>query len=299
MTPDLQKKNHLVAYIVLIFAEIFWGISFVWTKELLNDGFDVVLILTVRLIISALILLGFATLTKQIEPIRKSDYKLFFLLAFFEPFLYFLSENYGLKFVDASYAAILIAIIPVIVPFGLRIFYKERITPMVLIGVTISIIGVAIISISNGLQGNFSLIGLILLMVSVLSAVGYNIVLYKLLSYKPITIIIWQNIISAVLYIPILLSMQSVESILGMNWSVKAIFYMSMLAILCSSLAFMAFSFAAKRIQIAKASAFTNLIPIFTIIFALMIGQETITLAKAIGMIIVIAGVFASQIRKK
>lgn len=294
-----SSSNNFVAYAVLVMAQIFWGISFVWTKELLNSGFDVVFIVVVRLVISFTLLLIFAFLTKQIEPIRRKDYKVFFLLAFFEPFLYFLAENYGLKHVDASYAAIIIAVIPVIVPFGMWAVYRQKVNPTLLVGVAVSVLGVVIISVGNGLQGNFSMLGLGLLMLAVLSAVGYNIVLYKLLDYKPVTIVLMQNFISAMLYMPILFAMQTKESVLAMNWSVQAVMALLMLAILCSSLAFMALSYAAKRIQIARASVFANLIPVFTIIFALMMGQETLTWTKAIGTIVVIGGVLISQVKRK
>lgn len=118
----MKDKKIFKAYIALILAQIFWGISFVWTKELLNHNFNVVFVITVRLLISFALLLAIAMATKQLEKIRREDYGKFFLLAFFEPFLYFIGENYGLKLVDASYAAIFIAIIPIIVPFGLFFF---------------------------------------------------------------------------------------------------------------------------------------------------------------------------------
>ena len=102
-----MKNNKIAkAYIALILAQIFWGISFVWTKELLNNEFNVVFVITVRLLISFALLLAIAFITRQIESIKKDDRKWFFLLAFFEPFLYFIGENYGLKLVDASYAAV-------------------------------------------------------------------------------------------------------------------------------------------------------------------------------------------------
>ena len=151
----MKDKKIFKAYIALILAQIFWGISFVWTKELLNHNFNVVFVITVRLLISFALLLAIAMATKQLEKIRREDYGKFFLLAFFEPFLYFIGENYGLKLVDASYAAIFIAIIPIIVPFGLFFFYKKKISWTVLLGVFVSIVGIAIISLGffgSGLQ---------------------------------------------------------------------------------------------------------------------------------------------------
>ncbi len=283
-----------MAYIALILAQIFWGISFVWTKELLNNDFNVVFVITVRLLISFALLFAIAIITKQLEQIKKDDRKWFFLLAFFEPFLYFIGENYGLKLVDASYAAIFIAIIPVIVPFGLFLFYRQSLSWTNLLGVGISIVGVSILSFGNSIAGTFSIAGVLLLLLAVFSAVGYNLILFKLYNYKPITIIIYQNIIAAVLYLPLFLFIDKAE-LDAMRWTPNTVLALVMLAVFCSSIAFMGYSYAVKTISIAKASVFANAIPVITIVFAFIIGQETLTFNKIMGMVIVISGLVVSQ----
>ena len=99
---EVKNKRTVYAYIALVLAQIFWGISFVWTKELLNHNFNVIFVVVVRLLISFALLWSISRLTGQVERIARKDYGRFFLLAFFEPFLYFIGENYGLMFVDAS-----------------------------------------------------------------------------------------------------------------------------------------------------------------------------------------------------
>ncbi|MDO4726631.1 MAG: DMT family transporter [Porphyromonadaceae bacterium] len=294
-----MKNNKIAkAYIALILAQIFWGISFVWTKELLNNEFNVVFVITVRLLISFALLLAIAFITGQIESIKKDDRKWFFLLAFFEPFLYFIGENYGLKLVDASYAAVFIAIIPVIVPFGLFFLYRQRLSWTNLLGVGISIVGVAILSFGNSIAGTFSIAGVLLLLLAVFSAVGYNLILFKLFHYKPITIIIYQNIIAAVLYLPLFLFINTAE-LTAMRWTPNTVLALVMLAVFCSSIAFMGYSYAVKTIPIAKASVFANAIPVITIVFAVIIGQETLTISKVVGITIVISGLLISQMISK
>lgn len=294
-----MKNNKIAkAYIALILAQIFWGISFVWTKELLNNEFNVVFVITVRLLISFALLLAIAFITRQIESIKKDDRKWFFLLAFFEPFLYFIGENYGLKLVDASYAAVFIAIIPVIVPFGLFFLYRQRLSWTNLLGVGISIVGVAILSFGNSIAGTFSIAGVLLLLLAVFSAVGYNLILFKLFHYKPITIIIYQNIIAAVLYLPLFLFINTAE-LTAMRWTPNTVLALVMLAVFCSSIAFMGYSYAVKTIPIAKASVFANAIPVITIVFAVIIGQETLTISKVVGITIVISGLLISQMISK
>jgi drug/metabolite transporter (DMT)-like permease len=290
----VKKHQNLYAYIALVAAVIFWGISFVWTKELLNNNFHVIFIVTTRLIISFSLLAIIFKITNGLEKIQRQDLPKFLLLAFFEPFLYFIGENYGLNYVDASFAAIFIAIIPIVIPFGLYFFYREKLKWSIIVGVLISIIGIAIMSMSNGLSFDLSLKGVLLLLLAVFSAVGYNIVLYKLLKYSPVTITVYQNLISFFYYLPLFFIIDSNE-LFAMNWNFHTIFCFVMLSVFCSSIAFMGYSFAAQRITISKASVFTNAIPVITIIFAVIIGQETISFAKVLGMIVVISGVLLSQ----
>jgi drug/metabolite transporter (DMT)-like permease len=281
-----------------VLAEIFWGISFVWTKELLNHNFNVIFIVTTRLLMSFVLLWTLAIITKQTEKIAKNDCLKFFLLAFCEPFLYFIGENYGLKYVDASFAAIFIAIIPIVVPFGMFVFYREKLKWNILLGVLISIVGIAILSLGKQLSGNFNFEGVLLLLLAVFSAVGYNIVLFKLLHYKPITITIYQNIIASFLYLPLFFFIEKSE-LTAMIWNFRTILSLVMLAFFCSSIAFMGYSYAAKKIGIAKTNVFTNAIPVITIAFAVLLGQETLSLHKILGMLLVISGVIISQIIKK
>jgi drug/metabolite transporter (DMT)-like permease len=290
----VKKYQNLYAYIALVAAVIFWGISFVWTKELLNNNFHVIFIVTTRLIISFSLLAVIFKIIGGLEKIQRQDLPKFLLLAFFEPFLYFIGESYGLNYVDASFAAIFIAIIPIVIPFGLYFFYREKLKWSIIVGVLISIVGIAIMSMGNGFSFELSLRGVLLLLLAVFSAVGYNIVLYKLLKYSPVTITVYQNLISFFYYLPLFFIIDSNE-LFAMKWNFHTVFCFVMLSIFCSSIAFMGYSFAAQRITISKASVFTNAIPVITIIFAVIIGQETISFTKVSGMIVVISGVFLSQ----
>ena len=82
MMVEVKNKRTVYAYIALVLAQIFWGISFVWTKELLNHNFNVIFVVVVRLLISFALLWCISRLTGQVERIARKDYGRFFLLAF-------------------------------------------------------------------------------------------------------------------------------------------------------------------------------------------------------------------------
>jgi drug/metabolite transporter (DMT)-like permease len=68
-----------------------------------------------------------------------------------------------------------------------------------------------------------------------------------------------------------------------------------LLAIFCSAGAFMLYSYSAKILSVIKVSIFTNAIPIVTIIVAIILGQETFSISKILGIVIVVVGLLLSQ----
>jgi drug/metabolite transporter (DMT)-like permease len=71
------------------------------------------------------------------------------------------------------------------------------------------------------------------------------------------------------------------------------------LAILCSCGAFILFAYSVSRMGITKANVFSNCIPVFTAIFSFMLIGEKLTIQNVIGMVIVLGGLFMSQINHK
>ena len=87
-----SAKNNALGYIAILFAMTFWGMSFVWIKQLLNNNFPVFTIVFIRLVLASAVFFTLLKLGKKLQRIERADYKDFLLLAFFEPFLYFIGD---------------------------------------------------------------------------------------------------------------------------------------------------------------------------------------------------------------
>lgn len=291
--------KNLKAYIPIFFSMLFWGMSFIWTKDLLNAGFTPIIIITLRLVIAAVLLYVIFKTAGKLDKIDKKDYKLFMALAFFEPFLYFFGENWGLQYLDPSIGSIIISTIPVFVPFGLYFFHKEALHWQLIIGVFLTIIGLFIISVSPNTDFSVSSKGIALMFLAVFSAVGYSVVLYKVIKkYEAITITTAQNIIGSIYYLPLFFIFE-MKTLKTLTFNLSTLYPLFALAILCSSIAFICYSYSAKRLTIPKTSVFTNAVPIVTILFAVILGKEDLSVNKVVGIIVVLLGVFLSQINFK
>ena len=295
-----MKKS--IVYLLLAFAAIAWGISFIMTKELFvsEEHITVLIILTFRLLLASAITIPFLLIVRKLEPIRKGDLKWFLILAFLEPFIYSICETNGVRLVSGSMSSIIVATIPLFVPFGIAAVYKEKIRGITLIGIIMSLIGLSIMLLFGG-ENNLDMnpAGIAWLFGAVFIAVLFTIILVKLVGrYKPFTITAYQNLFGCLYFIPLMLFLDG-RSLPLLSYSPKMILLLVILGVFCSTLAYICYNIGVERLGATAACIFTNAIPIFSLIAAILIGQETLTWTKPIGIIIVITGVIIAQIPQK
>ena len=284
-------------YLALVFSMIFWSFSFVWFK-IANRDYDPIAIVFIRLCMAIVFLSSFLWITGKFKKVKKEDRKYFFLLALFEPFLYFLGESFGLTYVSSTVGSVIISTIPVFAVIFAWVIYRERLRLINYLGVILSFAGVIIFITNN--TGNIEMNprGLALMFLAVVSAVGYNMVLHRLAhEYDPVTIVNIQNIIGAVLFLPLFLIFD-LRDLLATGFVAESFGSIILLAVFASCGAFVLFAYSVRHLGISRANIFSNLIPVFTAIFAFFIVGDRLTVRNGVGMAVVIAGLFLSQAGK-
>lgn len=294
------------AYILLILSSVFWGISFIMTKELFltESNLTVTILITLRLAVATAVFIPILAFTHRLQPLRKAptgrmrllrgDLKWFLLLALAEPFLYNLCETSGVQLVSGSLSSVIVATIPLFVPFGMAAVYRERLRLPMLVGIALSVIGVGIMLV-GGEPVKGQIRGLAFLAGAVVIAVIYTLILVKIVDhYHPAVITAYQNLIGLVYYLPLMLLVDA-SHIPFLSFSPKMLGLILALGVLCSTLAYIFYNYGVRRLGASAACIFNNTIPIFSMIAAIAIGQESFNWAKFIGMCIVIGGVIISQ----
>lgn len=282
-----------------------WGASFIMTKELFvtEEHITVFIILTFRLLLATAVTIPVLLLLHKLEPIRKGDIWWFLLLAFCEPFVYCLCETNGVRLVSGSMASIVVATIPLFVPFGMAAVYHERIRPLTLVGIVLSLIGLAVMTFaSSGAPDgapeeafDFQLPGLAWLFGAVLTAVVFTVVLVKLVGrYKPFTITAYQNLFGCLYFLPLMFLVDGANLPL-LSYSPKMWLLLLVLGVFCSTLAYVFYNIGVEHLGASAACIFTNAIPVFSLVAALLIGQETFSWSKPIGIAFVLTGVVIAQ----
>lgn len=293
-----MKNRSYIVHLAGVIAMVFWGMSFVWSTQVyqnLNPTATIFLRLVVATIFFTAILFTF----RLNEKVKKEHLGLFALAAMFEPFLYFIFEGYGLKNTSPVIGSAIIAMIPLVTPIAARIFLKERLTPMNIVGFIVSFVGVIVMLLNKDLEFTASPKGILFLSGAVLVAVGYSIALIKLTKlYKPLTITWVQNIIGMLYFAPMVLIMERFEPSNFANVG-GYIVPLVCLGVFCSAVAYALWAFAFSILGASRANVYSNLIPVFTAIFSYLLAIEEMTAFKIIGILVVVIGLVLSQLKTK
>jgi Permeases of the drug/metabolite transporter (DMT) superfamily len=288
-------NKQVKTYVAVVLAMIFWAFSFIWFK-VANKTFHPITIVFIRLMFSVILLTIFLIVTKNYMKIKKTDRKLFLMLALFEPFFYFLGESFGLTYVSATVCSVLISTIPVFATIGAWLIFKEKLKAINYAGIILSFVGVLVFILNRDGSISFNIKGLGFIILAVLSAVGYNLTLSRLVgTYTPVYIVNVQNLIGAILFLPLFL-------IFDFNHFISTPFTFEMfkpileLSIFASCGAFILFAWSVRNIGITKANVFSNCIPVFTALFSFILMGDKLTAQNVAGMAIILAGLFMSQI---
>lgn len=285
-------------YLGTLAAMFFWGISFVWTK-IVFEYYGPFTTLLLRLLVSSALLTIYARISGKAEKVNRKDWPFFFLLAFLQPFCYFIGESFGLLLVSPTLASIMIALIPVVSPVFAWLFYSERLTVINISGLAISFAGVALFTTTGSSGLNASPNGLLLLFFAVVSAVGYSLVVKNLSHrYRPLTIVRTQNMIGGLYFLPFMAAFEWRASFAATP-PAMVIADLVMLAVFGSSLAFILVTVSIRELGIGKTNVFANIIPIITAITAWLLLGEGFSERKILGMAVVITGILLSQYRRK
>jgi len=277
---------------------LFWGFSFIWSSLLLKY-YQPVTIIFIRLVISSAFLFLLIRILGKREKLARSDYGLVFLSALFNPFFYFLGENYGLKYSSPTISAVIIATIPVFSPLVGYLSFREKLAPVNFIGIAISFAGVLLMLVAPDLSLAADIKGVIFLFGAVFAALLYSVTLRKLtLKYSALTLIAFQNLIGIFLFMPLFLLFEA-KYAASVSLNAEIVSSILLLAILASSVSFVFFAHSVKLLGISKSNIFSNLIPVFTAVFSYFMLSEQFTLRKIAGILLVIGGVYLSEWTRK
>ncbi|OMH30796.1 DMT family transporter [Motiliproteus sp. MSK22-1] len=290
-------NNRYLPMLSLFSAMILWSSSFIALKLAFSVYDPMVVIFGRMAIASVCFLLVFRYINNF--SYRQGDWKYLLLMAFCEPCLYFIFEAMALENTTASEAGMITALFPLLVAIGAYWLLKERLQMQAWIGFAIAITGAIWLSLSgeqtesapNPMLGNF------LEFCAMLCATGYTLCLKHLSDrYSCWFLTAIQAFCGSLFFLPSLLlpSTQLPTTIEPVG--IIAIIY---LGTLINIGAYGLFNLGVSKIPASQASAFVNLIPVFTVLMAYLILKETLNVQQMAAAALVLGGVILSQWQPK
>ncbi len=284
-------------YSAVVLSMFFWSFTFIWVKQVF-EVYSPIATIFLRLVFATGLLFIIGMLSRKLQPIKRKEFASFILLTLFEPFLYFLGESHGLELVSSTVGAVLISTIPLFTPVVAYLFLKERITLLNVIGIVVSIGGVLMVIMNQNFEITYSLKGVAYMMVAVIAAVVYSVLIVKQSKrYNIFSIIFYQCAFGMVYFLPVALYTGDVTKIIDIGYNAMAAEGVVKLSLCGTILAFLLYSYALKNLGTYKANSFINLIPVFTAVMAYIMLDEMFSGVKIIGIVVVVAGLFISQIK--
>lgn len=288
-----QSPSRMVPYICLVLAMVLWASTFICLK-LAFRVYDPMVVIFGRMLVASLCALFFPFVFRNIT-FRSKDLKYMVIMVICEPCLYFVFEAKALVHTSASQAGMIAPMMPLLVAIAAWGILKEKLTVKTLFGFLIAVTGALWLSISsepsqhapNPIWGNF------LEFMAMVCASGYAICLKKLTDhYSSLFLTFLQAFAGAIFFFPILFFPSTMLPVEIVPLPFLSILYLGSVVTLG---AYGCYNYGVSQIPASQATAFINLIPVFTLIMSVLILGENFTGIQYLASGLVFVGVILSQ----
>jgi drug/metabolite transporter (DMT)-like permease len=269
---------------------VFWGLSFVASKTILNSGVPPMTMVCIRFLVATILL---NLLLRRIDPrarLTRRDILPLAVSGLFGVTIYFFFEARGIKLTSASHASLIIAVIPILTLIAEWLFFRTRVGWLSALGVVLSVVGVVFVVRQPGLgsPGSVSLAGDLFMFGACVSWVVYILLSRNLHTrMSELAITAYQSIFGTAFLIPLaLLEMHQwvpITLAAGLN--------LAYLALFCSALSNYLYVIALSRLGPLTISPFINLIPVVGVLGGVVLLGESMGWSQIVGGIVILGGV--------
>ena len=274
-----------------------WGTSFLSSKVLMvNGGFTPVEVFIYRFTFAYVLLLLFTY--KKILANNSRDEFLFLICGLCAGSIYFVTENYALKYTSTGNVSLLVSIAPIFTTALMAVLYRVIPKPNVVIGSLVAFAGVACIIFSSGEGFEINPKGDFIAICASMSWAIYTIVVKRLNPiYSSLFItrkLFFYGVITA---LPLLLIQeQPLRLWLLFDWQEpQYLMNFLFLGLFCSAFAYLVWNEVMKILGAIKANNYLYVQPIVTMIAGYLILGEQILILGYLGCALIIGGILISE----
>ncbi len=278
-------------FLTLLLVSFFWGGSFLFLRLLVIEGLDPLQIVSLRMMFAAIFIAPFFLLKFKKYSFFDHGFS-FLLIGLLNTALPFTLFAYASVNLGAGSLSVLQATVPILTALILFSLYRDEFSIMKLVGVLIGFSGLFLLA---GPSGELDLFSSILCVIASLSYAISGVYLANTPQKINNSFVgMGSIIVGAILLSPFLINYHSAN----LNISSTAWFYIALLGVINTSLAYVIFIKLIKRIGSLNASFVTYLVPVSSISLGILILDEVFTIDMIIGSSLIFLGVFFSNKEK-
>ena len=294
-TPKFITKWKYIPEILLVIVTIFWGSTFILTK-ITTQTVPPVLYLAIRFGVAFIAMIPFLFRYGKFFKSWKN-----WKISLIAGSLYFISiitQTIGLQFTSASKGAFITALGVIFVPLIISIFAKRKIHYLLWIAIVMAIVGVGLLSFSKVEPLSW---GDPLVLICAIAYAFYVIYLdnhvheVEIIPFTAVQLLFisFTSLILSLVFEFGVMEQTLDTSIIFSIQNITAILYLGVIA---TTVTFILQSFGQRFVSPSRASLIFAFEPFFATLFAIWIGDEFISLAIGIGMVLIFVAVIMSII---
>jgi len=269
---------------MLIFVNVMWGLSFIFSKTALTEGMPAMTLAFWRYALTAAMMLPMCL--KMEGGIRLGKWApRAFATTLLGITVYFYFELTGLQRTTASAASLILALVPMLTLLYRVIFHRERISRLRWFAVALSLVGAYFVIMADSGEGGGTLAGNLLMVCACLCWTGYILTTPKLMeACSSLRVSSWQAVAAMITLAPFALAERS-------QWvpvSATAWLCIFLLAVVCSALCYVLYNEAIRIVDSLTVSLSINLNPVAACIGGAILLGEMLTPMQLFGGILIV-----------
>lgn len=293
----MKSENYPKAMFCAVGAQVLWGLSFL-ASAIGQETASPFVLMSYRFDIALLILTVPVILGKQKLDLKGKNILPLLLIGTMEPCIYFIGEQYGLKYSNSAFSGIMVAVIPIVTLILAAIFLKQRPSRAQWLFSALSIAGIIVITLSENSGGSVTFKGFALLLLCVVTGSAYSVMSSsasgKFTVFERTYVM---QAMGAVFFTSLALieNHGSIALLIAPASNVRYLTAAVFLALGPSVMGYTMFNYALSNAPVANVIIFQNLATVVSVLAGIFVLGEQLTTISLVSMLAVLLGIWGVQ----
>ena len=285
------------------FRSILMGVSFsfIWSSaftsaKILVTAASPLMVLSLRFFISGLLGIALARMLGQKIQLNKGEWTVVVIIGISQNAIYLAFNFIAMQWIEASLAAIIASLLPLVVAAVCWIFLGEKTGFKGMLGLIVGFGGVLVIMLDK-LSSSNAYLGMTLCLIAVAALAGATLYVGRMMSLNKNVVMIvgLQMLVGSITLFPFSLIFET----WNIEWSTSFVLAFLYTTLVPGLLGTLIWFFLVRRIGPVKAATFHFLNPFFGVLVAALILSEPLSMRDGIGVTIIMAGILLVQLSRK